>query len=162
MIKYELVDVDRKREEYIELFKLYCEELLLEDPTIAQYDYTELAIENLDSESDRPMFIVVDKETAGLVVFMNETEKVGDDDCHTYIGEIFVLPEYRKKGIGSRIVCEYLDSLKYDCGFCYIRDSYAEKLWIELLNRKGYKYRIFEEDSIRNFVHIYLRDKKPE
>lgn len=157
MIEYQLIDAADSREKYIELFKRYCEELLKEDPTISQYDYAELAIENLDKECDRPCFISVSEEIAGFVVFMDETESTGDNDCHTYIGELFILPEYRKRGIAGKVVCDYIDSLEYDTGFCYIRNSYAGNLWIRLLNQKGYRYDIFKEDEVRDFVHIHLR-----
>lgn len=66
-------------------------------------------------------------------------------------------PEYRKRGIASRIVCGYLDSLEYDTGFCYIRKSDAEKFRIRLLESKGYRYDIVKEDPIRDFVHVHLR-----
>lgn len=88
MIEYKLVDAGNQRELYIELFKEYCEELLIDDPTISQYDYTELALENLEKECDRPCFIYFNEEIAGFVVFMDETENLDDDDCHTYIGEL--------------------------------------------------------------------------
>lgn len=154
---YKLIEVSNQREKYIDLFRIYCEELEKEDPALKEYDYTSLATENLESESDTPLFIYCDNEIAGFVVFMDETEEVDDADCHTYIGELFVLPKYRKRGIAGKIVCDYIDSLEYDTGFCYIRDSYAGNLWIRLLNSKGYNYDIYKEDDVRDFVHIRLR-----
>lgn len=154
---YKLIDVADQRERYISIFRSYCEELEKDDQTLKNYDYTELAVENLESESDFPFFIYCGEEIAGFVVSMNETGEVSDTDCHTYIGELFILPQYRRCGIASKIVCDYIDTLKYDTGFCYIRDSYAGNLWIRLLNSKGYRYDIYREDEIRDFVHIHLR-----
>ena len=127
ILDFSLVDVAGQEEEYIDMFKFYCEELSKEDPTIRQYDYTELAKENLLSSSDRPMFIIAGNIMVGFVVFMEEPGAIGDDDCHSYIGEIYVKPDYRNNGIASRIACNYLDSLDYDSGLCYIRKSYAEQ-----------------------------------
>lgn len=155
--EFSLVDIDNRKEEYIDLFKVYCDELSKDDPQICRYNFTELAKENLVNSSDRPMFIMKDKAIVGFVVFMDETDEVGNDDCHTYIGEIYVKPKYRKKGIASRLVCKYLDSLEYDSGFCYIRNSSGEKFWLRLLDGKGYRYDIVKEDEVRDFVHVHLR-----
>lgn len=107
----------------------------------------------MGSECDRPCFICIGGETSGFVVFMNET---GQAECHTYIGEIFVLSEYRKRGIAGRVACDYISSLEYDTGGGYVRGSKAEKFWIRLLDDKKYRYDVSREDEVRDFVHIHL------
>lgn len=161
-IKYQLIDAKLMKEEYINLFQQYCAELLLEDATIAQYDPKELARENLTEETDHPYLITVNGELAGFVVFSDEAAPVGEKDCHTYINELFILESYRKSGLGSQVAIDYFETLQYDTGLCYIRGSIGEKFWLTLMKRHGYRYDIFKEDEIRDFIHIYLYEKKQD
>lgn len=160
MIKYQLMDANLLKEEYVSLFRQYCAELLLEDATISQYDPEMLAGENLTERTDHPYMITVDGDFAGFVVFSDESAPVTEKDCHTYINELFILESYRKSGLGSQVAVDYFDTLRYDTGLYYIRGSMGEKFWLTLMKRHGYHYDIYKEDEIRDFIHIYLYGKK--
>lgn len=156
MTEYQLLPAETQPDTYRRLFVLYCRELQADDPTIAGYDPVVLADENLSADTDHPYVIYTETQPAGLVVFMDESAAAGEDDCHTYLGEIFVLPCYRGRGIASHIAETFFDAQDYDSGLCCIAGSPAETFWKNLMERKRYSYTIAKEDEIRNFIHIFL------
>lgn len=162
MPSYILLDARQQREGYIALFRRYCEELLQSDSSLGQCDFAKLAEENLQSSCDHPYLIHVGDETAGLVVFMDEKDVQDDASCHTYIGEIYILEQFRGRGIAGRIAEDYLLRQKYDVGLCYVRGSTAERFWLNTMARLGYEYEIFTEDEIRDFIHIRLHRRNGE
>lgn len=157
---YTLMDARQHPLQYKERFCLYCRELAQSDPTIAQYDSHALAEENLQSSLDHPYLIAVDGKPAGLAVFMDEEAPQDDSSCHAYLGEIFVCEPYRRQGIAGRIAGEFFAAQEYDAGLCYVRGSAAEKFWQDTVTRLGYAYEIFQEDEIRDFMHVCLRSRK--
>lgn len=148
-----LIDARTCCDEYIALFEQYCKELLTIDASMAQYDFAKLAEENLESDTDHPYLIELDGEFVGLVVTMDE-EEPEEGACHTYLGELFVLPAYRGRGIASRIAREYLAAQTHDVGLCYVRGSAAERFWLKRMTEWGYAYKVFEEDDVRDFLYI--------
>lgn len=159
VVCYRLIPAEDQPDVYRQLFALYCQDLQTDDPTIANYDPAVLAEENLSADTDRPYLIYVEDQPAGLVVFMDEAAQVGEDDCHTYLGELFVLPAFRKHGIAGSIAEAFFDAQDHDSGLCYIVGSPAEAFWKKLMKRKNYSYFIAKEDDIRNFIHLSLRKK---
>lgn len=154
MPNYSLIDARLYRERYIDLFRQYCDELLQSDSSLSQYSFSALAEENLQSDSDHPYLIESNGETAGLVVFMDENSPQDNSSCYSYIGELFVLEQYRRHGIASHIVADYLASQKHDVGLCYVRGSAAERFWLNQVKTLGYAYEVFIEDEVRDFLHI--------
>lgn len=157
MAEYILKHAEEDTKKYHELFRQYCMELAEEDPTILEYDPDELAQENLESIQDHPYFIISENNMAGFVVFMDEPDDPGENDCHTYLGEIYILKEYRCQGLAGKVAGDFFDAQAYDSGLCYIKGSYGEKFWLNLMKRKHYRYKICKEDDIRDFIHVFLR-----
>lgn len=153
--EYDLIDARLCSDEYIRFFMQYCDELVKEDSSLKQYDFTELAKENLNTRQDHPYIVKALGESAGLVVFMDEDDK--ESVCKSYIGELYILPKYRRHGIGGKIAEKYLLSQKYDVGLCFIRGSFAEKFWKTRMSQLGYSYKISREDEVRDFMHIYIK-----
>ena len=159
-MNYRLIPAEAQPDLYRQLFALYCQDLQTDDPTIANYDPAILAGENLAADTDHPYLIYVAEQPAGLVVFMDESAPVGEDDCHTYLGEIFVLPAFRNHGIAGSIAETFFDAQDYDSGLCYIVGSPAEAFWKKLFNKKNYTYTTTKEDEVRNFIHLSLRNRE--
>lgn len=158
---YTLLDARQSPQEYKELFTQYCTELLENDPTIAQYDPNALAEENLQSSLDHPYLIEAEGKAVGLVVFMDE-ESPRDDACHAYLGEIYVEKPCRRRGIAGRIARDFFAAQEHDAGLCFVRGSAAEDFWRDTLTRLGYEFEVFEEDEVRDFLHIHLRHRNGE
>lgn len=159
-IIYSLLDARQHREQYKELFCRYCLELSESDLTIGEYEPNELAEENLQSSVDHPYLIMVGEETAGLVVFMEEESPRDKKSCYSYLGELFVKNAFRNRGIASAVAYDFFSSQSHDSGLCYVRNSAAEDFWLKLMEKLGYEYEIFEEDEIRDFMHIHLYREK--
>ena len=137
-MNYQLIPAEDQPDLYRQLFALYCRDLQKDDPTIAEYDPAVLADENLCADTDHPYLIFVEDQPAGLAVFMDESAPVGEEDCHTYLGEIFVLPAFRNRGIAGSIAETFFDAQDYDSGLCYIVGSPAEAFWKKLFNAHAY------------------------
>lgn len=157
-----LLDARQYPQQYKALFCQYCKELSESDPTIAQYDPNALAEENLQTGLDHPYLIEAEGEMVGLVVFMEEETRRSEDSCHSYLGELFVRKPYRNRGIAGKIAGAFLEAQPYDVGLCYVRGSTAETFWRNAMARFGYDYETFEEDEIRDFIHIRLRHRAKE
>lgn len=158
---YTLTDARQHPQAYKTLFRQYCGELSESDPTMAQYDPNELAQENLQSRLDHP-FLIEAEGAIGLVVFMDEEAPRNADSCHSYLGELFVCKPWRNRGIAGRIAEDFLAAQEYDAGLCFVRGSAAEDFWRDTLTRLGYEFEVFEEDEVRDFLHIHLRHRNGE
>ena len=156
---YTLTDARYRQEEYRALFGQYCRELAQDDPTMARCDPDALAEENLQSPTDHPYLIQTEGQTAGLVVFM-DGESPQDGGCESYLGELFVLPAFRRRGIASRVAADYLAARQGDVGLCYVRHSAAETFWKNRMQSLGYPCRVFREDDVRDFLRIYVQKKE--
>ena len=64
-------------------------------------------------------------------------ESVGDTDCASYLQELFLLPEFRGRGIARDIFCGFIERQKRDTGFCFVPESESGKYFIRLLKEPG-------------------------
>lgn len=100
--------------------------------------------------------IFVGKKAAGLLVTAVPAEPVGDADCTSYIQELYVLPEFRRRGIAKDILLTFLKTRDRDTGFCITKGSPSGEYFKKLLQENGYKYCICPEDEYRDFIHIEI------
>ena len=83
-------------------------------------------------------------------------ESVGDTDCASYLQELFLLPEFRGRGIARDIFCGFIERQKRDTGFCFVPESESGKYFIRLLKEAGYSYDLYQEDELRQFCHVHV------
>ena len=88
-------------------------------------------------------------------------EKITDKDCASYIQELYVIPEFRRRGIAKDIFLSFIESQQQDIGFCMVEDSLSGVYWKKLLEEAGYKYDIYQEDDVKVFCHIHMISKAP-
>lgn len=83
-------------------------------------------------------------------------ESVGDTDCASYLQELFLLSEFRGRGIARDIFCGFIERQKRDTGFCFVPESESGKYFIRLLKEAGYSYDLYQEDEVRQFCHVHV------
>lgn len=110
-----------------------------------------------ESVTDASYVIMVGDKKAGLFVCSVPDEPVGDTDCASYLQELFLLPEFRGRGIARDIFCGFIERQKRDTGFCFVPESESGKYFIRLLKEAGYSYDLYQEDEVRQFCHVHVR-----
>lgn len=90
-----------------------------------------------------------DGECAGFLIIGRKPNCHPDADF--YIAESYILPSYRRKGIMSKAVSEFvrLHSGIY-CLLILKRNHYAKAFWKKLFNSLGYKYRYLRDVGATN------------
>lgn len=142
--------------EFEELFGKYVQDLALYADDLKGADASIFVEEIRNSITDASYVIFVGKKAAGLLVTAVPAEPVGDTDCTSYIQELYVLPEFRRRGIAKDILLTFLKTRDRDTGFCITKGSPSGEYFKKLLQENGYKYRICPEDEYRDFIHIEI------
>lgn len=123
--------------EYIEELGEYSPELLDMTDDFGDYLPDEFA-EYFNNPRKKPYIIKEGKDVAGIVVFSRPDED-DEDGCDIYIEELYVRPEYRRRGIAGRVSADYLaENGGRVCGLCCFKENTeALAFWDSFFARCG-------------------------
>lgn len=145
---YHLEPAEHHLKESRKLFDAYIEELSLYNPWLATQkdengNYLSKIYEGFLKEPEKKMFLVfVGGKAAGFAVVSVPKAEEEPDGCISYIEELYIEKEYRKKGIAKDIVKRFLRQQKGKSGFCVLKkNEIADTIWEDLLKKEGYSYK---------------------
>lgn len=144
---------------FISMLKDYIKELYEFDKGIPldRDDYT-LKQEFLFTPSTYHYFARLNGKVIGFAILGRA------DNCHpaadVYIEEFYILPEYRKQGIGYKVINHLLSDDNTACYYCLRKNKVARKLWNKVFNHWFRKRdRECEQDS-EAFFYMCKRGKR--
>ena len=141
------------------MFRQYVAELSLYDESLKTHDIGEMTRELRENVCKTRYLIMAGSEPAGLLVTsVPETaEEAEADGCGSYLEEIWVRPEYRRRGIARNIFLRYLRLQTTDTGFCVIPSNPAKQLWLGLLDAEGFRYTSGEGEEGLLFCRVHSK-----
>lgn len=74
----------------------------------------------------------VDDDVVGLFVSSVPEEEVDENACASYMQELYIVPEYRRRGIAKGIFTGFIKRQKQDTGFCIVEESPSGKYFINI------------------------------
>ncbi len=141
------------------LFEAYVEELSEYDEGLKDDRSSELTAKIWESVSNAAYLIFVGEEVAGLLVTSVPEEEISDTEYTSYLQELYVCPNFRRRGIGRDIFLRFIKNQKRDTGFCMIPESQSGRYWKKLLDEAGYRYDSYKEDEAKVFCHVHIEGR---
>lgn len=140
------------------MFPVYIAELAQYDESLREHDISKMLRELRESVSKARYLIMNGTEPIGLfVTSVPETEEeMIKDGCGNYLEEIWLCPEYRRRGIASDIFLRYLRQQRTDTGFCVIPSNPARERWLGLLEKEGCRYTLEKGEEGLLFCHVRM------
>lgn len=151
---YHLVLARQCPKQFEELFADYISELSMEDSALNTIPIEELLGEIWDDVKVTAYVIMVKEELAGLFVSSVPDANEQDDDSKSYLQEMFVLPQFRHRGIAKDIFLRFIRQQTDNTGFCMVPEGKAGKYWVRLLQENDFTYEIYPEDEERVYCKI--------
>lgn len=170
---YTVVDAVQKKTEFTKLYMQYVEELRSFYPNrtfdmLSQENLSEEFDEYFEAAQKKPLVLLcpptsnndkkgepvksaetIELVPAGLAVVSGPGEEDLEDGCISYIEEMFLLPEYRGKGIATDFVSRFFRQQKGVVGFCVLKNNTkALQLWENLIQTEGYSYEKIDADDV--------------
>ncbi len=158
---YRLIEARYNRRDYQAMFDRYVLDIGQYDSALlenaADGHYLPEEVRNcLASPSKRPYIITRDGEQIGLAVLSGPDPEDEPDGCTHYIEELFVLPEYRNKGIATDLALRYLRQNENSCGLCVNKsNAKAVRFWESIAEKGG--YTLSKSDSGKYWWFVFSK-----
>lgn len=160
---YHVEPAEHYLKEFRSLFNEYIEELALYKPWFADKKdewgnyLTPVHDEFFSAVEKKPFVIFDDDKAVGITVMSVPNAEELEDDCLSYIEEMYVEKASRGKGIATDIVKRYLRQQNGNVGFCVLKkNKKAVDIWEELMEKEGYKWKRFESDEDTWFYRVEI------
>ena len=80
--------------------------------------------------------IYVGKDPAGILVTSTPTEQVNAHGCGSYMEDLYIMPKYRKRGIGTDIFLRFVRQQKWPVNFCVMKKNTAAlHIWEKIIQQ---------------------------
>ena len=149
---YRMTDARQNRSSYRAMFNRYVLELgnylpgLLENVSENGDFLPEETAQCFASPSKRPYVITKDGEPIGLAVLSGPGPEDEPDGCTHYVEEMYVVPEFRRRGIAADIALRYMRQNEGACGLCVAKGSEgALAFWKRTAEKGGYSMETAED-----------------
>lgn len=142
--------------DFEEVYRRYAIEWADVDQDINPDDYMEM-IEEILSDVNKTAYVIYACDKAvGLFVCSVPSFETGAHDAESIIEAIYILPEFRGRGIARDVISRFIKQQKANVGFYMFENSRAKTYFEKVLDEQGVRYDIYRAYDDVNFYLVIV------
>ncbi len=147
----------KDKNKFDKLLQLYLHDLALYYPAPFNYEILEYTYDNIEKyyDNDLSYFIVYDKNIVGFILLDNNLKD------NYEISEIFILNQFKRMGIGQKVVNMILDMYKGSWTIKAVPNStVAESFWLHTIKKYTNNNFKISRTGKYNRLELYFNNKE--